>query len=200
MLVEPVHLLPDVPEVLERVGRHARLVLITKGDLVHQTRKVTTSGLEHHFTDIEIVLEKDPTDLRQAARPVRCRARTVLHGRQLGAQRRLAGHGDRRPRRPRPVPPHLGARTSRRPHRRRRRRSTASPTSPPGSASTDLSASGGARRHSSQQPVLHRRTGGQRRSETSELDSVDAVVLAFAQDQRGSVAGGSDVLAQVDCR
>ena len=60
LLVEPVHLLPDVPEVLERVGREARLVMITKGDLVHQTRKVTTSGLEHHFTDIEIVLEKDP--------------------------------------------------------------------------------------------------------------------------------------------
>jgi putative hydrolase of the HAD superfamily len=59
MLVEPVHLLAHVPDVLDRVGRHARLVLITKGDLVHQTRKVTTSGLEHHFTDIEIVLEKD---------------------------------------------------------------------------------------------------------------------------------------------
>jgi putative hydrolase of the HAD superfamily len=35
-------------------------VLITKGDLVHQTHKVTTSGLEHHFEAIEIVLEKDP--------------------------------------------------------------------------------------------------------------------------------------------
>ena len=59
MLVEPVHLLAHVPEVLDRVGPHTRLVLITKGDLVHQTRKVTTSGLEHHFSDIEIVLEKD---------------------------------------------------------------------------------------------------------------------------------------------
>lgn len=60
MLVEPVELLPHVPEVLDRVGRDTRLVMITKGDLVHQTRKVTTSGLEHHFSDIEIVLEKDP--------------------------------------------------------------------------------------------------------------------------------------------
>jgi putative hydrolase of the HAD superfamily len=35
-------------------------VLITKGDLIHQTHKVDTSGLAHHFTDIEILLEKDP--------------------------------------------------------------------------------------------------------------------------------------------
>lgn len=65
MLTEPVHLLDDVPEVLDRVGRHASLALITKGDLVHQTRKVTTSGLEHHFAEIEIVLEKDPPIYRR---------------------------------------------------------------------------------------------------------------------------------------
>lgn len=60
MLVEDVHLLPHVSEVLALVSPSVRTVLITKGDLVHQTRKVTTSGIEHHFTDIEIVLEKDP--------------------------------------------------------------------------------------------------------------------------------------------
>ena len=60
MLVEPVHLLDDVPLVLERVGAVTSLVMITKGDLVHQTRKVETSGLAHHFDEIEIVLEKDP--------------------------------------------------------------------------------------------------------------------------------------------
>jgi putative hydrolase of the HAD superfamily len=59
MLTEPVRLLPDVPEVLADVGRDHRLVLITKGDLVHQTRKITTSGLAHHFELVEVVLEKD---------------------------------------------------------------------------------------------------------------------------------------------
>ncbi len=59
-LTDPVRLLPHVPEVLAVVGAHYRLVLITKGDLIHQTHKVQTSGLDHHFTDIEIVLEKDP--------------------------------------------------------------------------------------------------------------------------------------------
>jgi putative hydrolase of the HAD superfamily len=60
MLTEQVHLLPHVPEVLAAVSPEVRTVLITKGDLVHQTRRVTTSGIEHHFADIEIVLEKDP--------------------------------------------------------------------------------------------------------------------------------------------
>lgn len=59
-LEAPVRLLPHVPEVLARVGAANRLVLITKGDLVHQTHKITTSGLDHHFDHLEIVLEKDP--------------------------------------------------------------------------------------------------------------------------------------------
>lgn len=56
---EPVRLLPGVAAALEAVGARHRMVLITKGDLIHQTRKVDTSGLAHHFSDIEIVLEKD---------------------------------------------------------------------------------------------------------------------------------------------
>ncbi len=60
LLAGPVRLLPDVPGVLAAVGAHYRLALITKGDLIHQTHKVTTSGLEHHFEFAEIVLEKDP--------------------------------------------------------------------------------------------------------------------------------------------
>ena len=60
MLTEDVRLLPDVPAALADLGRDHRLVLITKGDLVHQTRKVETSGIAHHFDQIEVVLEKDP--------------------------------------------------------------------------------------------------------------------------------------------
>ena len=65
MLTEPVRLLPHVPEVLADLGRDHRLVLVTKGDLVHQDRKVTTSGLAHHFEKIEIVLEKDVETYRR---------------------------------------------------------------------------------------------------------------------------------------
>jgi putative hydrolase of the HAD superfamily len=59
MLMHPVDLLDGVAETLAAVGRTHRLVLITKGDLVHQYRKVRTSGIEHHFEHIEVVLEKD---------------------------------------------------------------------------------------------------------------------------------------------
>jgi putative hydrolase of the HAD superfamily len=59
MLMHPVDLLSDVPETLAAIGATHRLVLITKGDLVHQYRKVRTSGLEHHFDHVEVVLEKD---------------------------------------------------------------------------------------------------------------------------------------------
>jgi putative hydrolase of the HAD superfamily len=60
MLTEDVRLLPDVPAVLADLARDHRLVLITKGDLVHQTRKVEMSGIAHHFELVEVVLEKDP--------------------------------------------------------------------------------------------------------------------------------------------
>jgi putative hydrolase of the HAD superfamily len=58
-LEDPVKVLPHVPEVLARVAASNRIVLITKGDLVHQTHKIETSGLAHHFDELEIVLEKD---------------------------------------------------------------------------------------------------------------------------------------------
>jgi len=54
-----VKLLLYVFEVIACVGAVTRIVLITKGDLVHQTHKIETSGLAHHFEHLEIVLEKD---------------------------------------------------------------------------------------------------------------------------------------------
>jgi putative hydrolase of the HAD superfamily len=60
LLEAPVRLLPGVAEVLDEISGRYRLVLITKGDLIHQTRKITTSGLAHHFDHVEVVNEKDP--------------------------------------------------------------------------------------------------------------------------------------------
>ena len=60
MLMEPVRLIDGVPEVLDDLGGDHTLVMVTKGDLVHQERKAKTSGIDHHFDFIHVVSEKDP--------------------------------------------------------------------------------------------------------------------------------------------
>lgn len=59
MLSHPVEPLPGVPEALAELARRYRLVLITKGDLLHQEQKLAASGLGDHFVAVEIVSEKD---------------------------------------------------------------------------------------------------------------------------------------------
>ena len=58
MTSHPVDLLEGVGDVLDRFKGHYDLVLITKGDLVDQERKVVESGLAEYFHGIEIVSEK----------------------------------------------------------------------------------------------------------------------------------------------
>ncbi len=59
LLHAPVELLDGVEEALETLAGDFRLVLLTKGDLVHQERKIADSGLAEHFDRVEIVSEKD---------------------------------------------------------------------------------------------------------------------------------------------
>ena len=59
MLAHPVELLADVSEVVPGLARDYRLLLITKGDLHHQEKKISESGLAPHFHGVEIVSEKD---------------------------------------------------------------------------------------------------------------------------------------------
>lgn len=57
MLRHPVHLIAGVTQVLDRLeGR--RLILITKGDVLDQERKIAASGLAERFAAIEIVQHK----------------------------------------------------------------------------------------------------------------------------------------------
>ncbi len=59
MLDHPVEPLPGVRAALERLAEQGRrLVLITKGDLFHQERKLAASGLGELFAAVEIVSEK----------------------------------------------------------------------------------------------------------------------------------------------
>ncbi len=60
MLDHDMELLPHVEEVLKALHRDFKLLLITKGDLHHQERKVLASGLAHYFEGVEIVSDKKP--------------------------------------------------------------------------------------------------------------------------------------------
>ncbi|MEO6568858.1 MAG: HAD family hydrolase [Opitutaceae bacterium] len=59
MLAHPVELLEGVEETLAALAADYRLLLITKGDLRDQQRKLAKSGLAAHFHHVEIVSEKD---------------------------------------------------------------------------------------------------------------------------------------------
>lgn len=59
MLAHPVEPLPGVEAALADLSGDFRLVLITKGDLLHQEQKLAASGLADHFVAVEIVSEKD---------------------------------------------------------------------------------------------------------------------------------------------
>jgi putative hydrolase of the HAD superfamily len=58
MLNHEVELLPHAEDALKALHGEFRLLLITKGDLHHQERKVLASGLAHYFEGVEIVSDK----------------------------------------------------------------------------------------------------------------------------------------------
>jgi putative hydrolase of the HAD superfamily len=59
MLAHPVELLDGVAETLATLSSSHRLLVITKGDLRDQQRKLAKSGLAERFHGVEIVSEKD---------------------------------------------------------------------------------------------------------------------------------------------
>ncbi len=59
LLAHPIEMLPHAREVLEALAGLHRLVLITKGDLFDQERKVAQSGVGELFEAVEIVSDKD---------------------------------------------------------------------------------------------------------------------------------------------
>ncbi len=60
MLQHPIHLLPTVQKSVATLAETYRLVLITKGDLLDQERKLAQSGLGDYFDAVEIVSHKTP--------------------------------------------------------------------------------------------------------------------------------------------
>lgn len=60
MLAHPIDLLPGVADTVEALAGRHRLVLVTKGDLLDQERKLAQSGLGEMFDAVEIVSHKTP--------------------------------------------------------------------------------------------------------------------------------------------
>ena len=65
LLAHPVLLFEGVEDTLEALAERARLVLVTKGDLLHQEAKLAASGLGGHFSGIEIVSDKKADTFRR---------------------------------------------------------------------------------------------------------------------------------------
>ncbi|MFT5570215.1 MAG: putative hydrolase of the HAD superfamily, partial [Cyclobacteriaceae bacterium] len=65
MLAAPVTLIDQVPETLTELSARYRLIVVTKGDLLEQQRKLTKSGLMEHFHHIEVLSDKTPTQYKR---------------------------------------------------------------------------------------------------------------------------------------
>lgn len=60
MLAHPIELLPGVADAVARLAADHRLILITKGDLLDQERKLAQSGLGERFHAVEVLSDKTP--------------------------------------------------------------------------------------------------------------------------------------------
>ncbi len=58
MLEHPIHLLPHARDAIEALTPDYKVILITKGDLLDQERKLAQSGLGELFNGVEIVSAK----------------------------------------------------------------------------------------------------------------------------------------------
>jgi putative hydrolase of the HAD superfamily len=56
----PIEVLPHAAETLDALAGRYRIVMITKGDLFDQERKLAQSGLGDYFDAVEIVSDKTP--------------------------------------------------------------------------------------------------------------------------------------------
>ncbi|WP_319760796.1 HAD family hydrolase [Maridesulfovibrio sp.] len=64
MMTNPVEPIEGVEEVLRVLGGDYKLLMITKGDVAEQQRKISLSGMSSYFDHIEILSEKDEAAYR----------------------------------------------------------------------------------------------------------------------------------------
>lgn len=66
MLRHPVELMPHAAETVETLAKDYKVMIITKGDLFDQERKIAQSGLAELFDAIEIVSDKQADTYRSS--------------------------------------------------------------------------------------------------------------------------------------
>lgn len=59
MIERPIELLPNVVDVISKLKEDFRLIVVTKGDLLDQERKLQRSKIAHHFHHVEILHDKE---------------------------------------------------------------------------------------------------------------------------------------------
>jgi len=69
-----IELLPRVEETLAELATRHRLILVTKGKHDEQTGKLSRSGLERHFSGVEVLSEKHTAAYITLAGQYRCEA------------------------------------------------------------------------------------------------------------------------------
>lgn len=84
LLTYPIETLPYVDQALSALEQRYRLILVTKGDVFDQERKLAASGLAEYFSAIEIVGDKDVTTYERVfARHTEGASHTVMVGNSL---------------------------------------------------------------------------------------------------------------------
>ena len=61
----PIEILEGVEQVLRQLKNRYKLIIVTKGDLLDQERKLRKSGLAHYFDHIEIMSDKKEKDYKK---------------------------------------------------------------------------------------------------------------------------------------
>ncbi|MBW8200856.1 HAD family hydrolase [Flagellimonas abyssi] len=64
MISHPVELLDGVEEVLSKLMGRYRLIVLTKGDLLDQERKLEKSGLSQYFHHVEVLSDKKESNYK----------------------------------------------------------------------------------------------------------------------------------------
>jgi len=65
LIESPLELIDGVEEVVKLLYRKYPLIVVTKGDLLDQERKLKLSGLENYFHHVEIMSEKKESDYKK---------------------------------------------------------------------------------------------------------------------------------------